>query len=122
MAFDEGLAERIRDVFQGRLDVAEKKMFGGLCFMVQDHMCCGIVEDRLMLRVGPEQYESCLAEPHAHEMDFTGKPLKGMIYVDGAGIEQDSELKDWISKGLAFVESLPPKKPKKKKSAKKKRR
>ncbi len=117
MAFDEGLAERIRGVFQGRLDVAEKKMFGGLCFMVQDHMCCGIVEDRMMLRVGPEQYEACLSETHAHVMDFTGKPLKGMIYVDAAGIEQDGDLRGWISRALAFVESLPPKKPKKKKNS-----
>ena len=75
MSFDEGLAERIREQLQDRSDVEEKKMFGGLCFMVSNHMCCGIVKDTLMARVGPDNYEGCLAEKHASEMDFTGKAM-----------------------------------------------
>ena len=72
MSFDEGLAERIREHFLDNLNVEEKKMFGGLCFMVSDHMCCGIVQDTLMARVGPVNYESCLQRKYAKEMDFVG--------------------------------------------------
>lgn len=111
MAYDEGLAERIRECFQDRCDVVEKKMFGGLCFMVSNHMCCGIVGETLMARVGPINYEDCLAEEYVSEMDFTGKSMKGMIYVSAEGVEEDSELKRWVSICTDFVESLPPKAP-----------
>ncbi len=84
-------------------------MFGGLTFMVSGHMCCGIVGDELMVRVGPEAYEDALRQPHAREMDFTGKALKGMVYVGVEGVEQDDDLADWIGRGLAFVQTLPPK-------------
>ena len=107
MAFDEGLAERIREVFQNRSDVVEKKMFGGLCFMVSGNMCCGIVKDTLMTRVGPEQYEACLKKTHASEMNFTGRPMKGMIYVSPEGVESDKELQWWINACLKFVNTLP---------------
>ena len=110
MAYDEGLAERIREHFQGRNNVEEKKMFGGLCFMVSNHMCCGIVKDTLMARVGPDNYENCLAAKHAGEMDFTGKAMKGMVYVSPKGIESDTDLANWIDRCLTFVESLPAKK------------
>ncbi len=113
MSYDEGLAERIRDYFQQRGDVEEKKMFGGLCFMVSNHMCCGIVKDSLMLRVGRDNYEACLAMKHASEMDFTGKAMKGMVYVAPEGFESDQDLVEWLCRGTAFVESLPAKKPKK---------
>ncbi len=109
MAYDEGLAERIRDVLNDVPDVAEKKMFGGLCFMVSGHMCCGIVGDVLMARVGPEQYGPCLSLPHVREMDFTGTPLKGMVYVDSEGIAEDVDLDKWVSRCLDFVKTLPPK-------------
>ncbi len=112
MSYDEGLAERIRDYFQNRRDVEEKKMFGGLCFMVSNQMCCGIVKETLMLRVGPDNYENCLATKHASEMDFTGKAMKGMIYVAPEGFDSDAKLKNWINICTGFVESLPPKKPK----------
>ena len=112
MAFDEGLAERIRDHFHSRKDVEEKKMFGGLCFMVSNHMCCGIVKDMLMARVGPDNYEKCLAKKYASEMDFTGKAMKGMIYVSPEGLESDSDLASWLNICIDFVESLPPKKAK----------
>jgi len=112
MSYDEGLAERIRDVLQDRTDVEEKKMFGGLCFMVSNHMCCGIVNETLMARVGPDQYEKCLARKHASEMDFTGRAMKGMVYVSPGGIKSDSSLARWIKYCTIFVESLPPKKSK----------
>jgi TfoX/Sxy family transcriptional regulator of competence genes len=109
MAFDEGLAERIRELFQNRTDVEEKKMFGGLCFMVSKHMCCGIVNDTLMARVGPDHYKDLLARDFVEEMDFTGKALKGFVYVAPDGIESDDELSEWVEFCLRFVESLPPK-------------
>ena len=112
MSYDEGLAERIREQFQDRNDVEEKKMFGGLCFMISNHMCCGIVKDTLMLRVGPDNYETCLARKHASEMDFTGRTMKGMVYIAPEGFDSDKDLDEWLNTGTFFVESLPPKKPK----------
>lgn len=112
MAYDEGLAERLREIFQDRPDVEIKKMFGGLCFMVSNHMCCGIVGETLMARVGPGAYQGCLAKPHASEMDFTGRALKGMVYVAPEGIELDSDLQAWVLVCETFVTSLPPKQPK----------
>lgn len=109
MAYDEGLAERIREYFRDRDDVEEKKMFGGICFMVDGHMCCGIVRDMLMARVGPDNYEACLDKEHAREMDFTGKPMAGMIYVEPEGLTSDSDLEQWIESCLTFALSLPPK-------------
>lgn len=109
MAFDEGLAERIREELQDRNDVIEKRMFGGLCYMVSGNMCCGIVKDTLMTRVGPEQYDACLKKKHASEMNFTGRPMKGMIYVSPEGVESDKELRWWINTCLKFVNTLPAK-------------
>lgn len=109
MAYDEGLAQRIREYLRDREDVEEKKMFGGLCFMVGEHMCCGIVNNTLMARVGPENYDSLLSREHASEMNFTGRPMKGMIFVDPDGIQSDSDLAEWIVVCTEFVESLPPK-------------
>ena len=111
MAYDEGLAQRLREVFAERSDVEEKKMFGGLCFMASRHMCCGIMGDTLMARVGPDNYETCLAGEHASQMDFTGRAMKGMVYVAPAGIESDSELARWVGLCTDFVATLPPKKP-----------
>ena len=108
MAYDLGLAQRIEEHFQGRHDVEIKKMFGGLCFMVSKHMCCGIVGDTLMARVGPDRYEECLSRHHAKQMDFTGKAMKGMIYVSPEGLDSDEELSDWLDMCDSFVRSLPP--------------
>lgn len=110
MAYDEGLAERLHDHFKNRLDVNVKKMFGGLCFMVADHMCCGIVNDTLMARVGPENYESCLKKKHVSEMDFTGRPLRGFVYVAPEGFEDDEDLRYWLDLCESFINTLPPKK------------
>ena len=109
MAYDEGLAQRLQDHFGDRSDVEAKKMFGGLCFMVKGHMCCGIVRDTLMLRVGPEQYENCLKKPHAREMDFTGRAMKGMVYVSPEGIESDETLGEWVRIAESIVAALPDK-------------
>ncbi len=80
----------------------EKKMMGGLCFMVNNKMCCGIVKEKLMARVGPEFYEDALKKPHCSEMNFTGRPLKGFVYVEPEGIDQKKELSYWIEKCLEF--------------------
>lgn len=109
MAFDEGLAERVRSIFDSEVKVVEKKMFGGLCFMVNGHMCCGLTKDDLMIRVGKPNYEKCLKQKHARPMDFTGKPMTGMIYVSQSGLSGDKALKDWVQVGLDFINTLPPK-------------
>lgn len=109
MAYDEGVAERIREVFDDRPDVIEKKIFGGIAFMHSGNMCCGIVDDMLMARVGPDAYEEALKRPHTREMDFTGKSLKGFVYVEAAGFSEDDELRDWLALCESFTGSLPPK-------------
>jgi TfoX/Sxy family transcriptional regulator of competence genes len=109
MAYDEGVAERIREVFAGHDDVIEKKMFGGIAFMQCGNMCCGVVDDVLMARVGPDAYESALTRPGAREMDFTGRSMKGFVYVDPAGFAEDNQLQDWIILCETFTASLPAK-------------
>lgn len=104
MAYDKALADRVREVVQGR-DVRELKMFGGLTFMVAGKMACGVVGDALMVRVGPDAYEDALARPHARPMDFTGRPMKGLVYVDPPGIAAKRDLEVWVGRGVAFAES-----------------
>ena len=109
MSYDEGLAERIREALCARTDVSERRMFGGLAFLVRGHMCVGIVKENLMVRVGPDAYERLVREPHAHVMDFTGRPMKGLLYVSPEGIESDADLERWIARGISFAGSLPAK-------------
>lgn len=109
MAYDEKLANRIREVVKDQTAITEKKMFGGLAFLLGGHMCCGVVGDELMVRVGAEAYEACLAEPGVREMDFTGRPMKGMIYVSAEGIDSKKRLAYWVRKGIEHAKSLPPK-------------
>ena len=109
MAYDEGVAERIRGVFEGRDDVVEKKMFGGIAFMHRGNMCCGIVGDVLMARVGPDAYTAALQRPAAREMDFTGRSMKGFVYVDPEGFAEDGQLQEWIDLCETFTRSLPAK-------------
>lgn len=108
MAYSEPLAALIRGALASA-DFTEKKMFGGLCFMVQGHMCCGVAKDELMVRVGPDAYDKALARKHARHMDFTGRPLKGMIYVGTEGCKTARQVKSWTDAGLVFVQSLPAK-------------
>ena len=111
MAYNENLADRMREVLATRNELTEKKMFGGLSFMLEGNMCCGIVKEDLVVRVGPDSYETALATPHARPMDFTGRPLKGMVYVGPEGYRTDEELKYWLDQALSFALSLPPKAP-----------
>jgi TfoX/Sxy family transcriptional regulator of competence genes len=107
MAYDEAVARRVGKVLGRHGKIAEKKMFGGMAFMLRGHMCCGVLGDKLMVRVGPENYEEALAQPHVRKMDFTGRPLKGFLYVEPAGFSSDRDLKAWISKAKNYVLSLP---------------
>ncbi|HSK96785.1 MAG TPA: TfoX/Sxy family protein, partial [Euzebyales bacterium] len=93
MAYDEALAERVRELLAERTDVSERRMFGGLAFMVGGHMACGITGDDLMVRVGRDAYDEALDLPHTREMDFTGRPLTGIVYVDAAGTADDAALR-----------------------------
>ena len=109
MAYAENDGQRVRNALGDREDVVEKKMFGGLCFMVRGHMAVGLTAAELMVRVGPDAWEDALAEEHAREMDFTGKSLKGFVYVDPAGWSAKKDLEKWVRRGVEFVETLPEK-------------
>ncbi|MDT8445928.1 MAG: TfoX/Sxy family protein [bacterium] len=109
MAYDEGLAERIESALAQIELLSHKKMFGGLCFLVGGNMLAGVIGERLMLRVGPELYEPALSKLHAGPMDFTGKAMKGLVYVEPEGFESEEDLKDWLALALGFVATLPPK-------------
>ena len=106
MSYDEALAVRIRRCLESRTDVIEKKMFGGLCFMVGGTMCCGLTKTDFMVRVGPERYDEALAQPHARPMDFTGRPLKGMVYVHPDGLRTDAALARWVRRALSFASEV----------------
>ena len=108
MPYDERLAARIRERMEGRSDVAERKMFGGLAFLVSGHMCCGVIGSDLVVRVGPDAHERLVREPHARPMDFTGRPSKGMVYVSPTGLRTTRSLSRWVDRGLRFVRALPP--------------
>jgi hypothetical protein len=112
MAFDAGLAQRIRDCLHGRPGITERKMFGGMAFMSKGHMFVGVTGEVLMARIGPDAYEHGLSKPHVREMDFTGKPMKGYVYVDAPALESDTDLCHWVETCLRFVSALPPKKTK----------
>src|SRR5258708_2235463 len=108
MPFDERLAQRVRDILAEEC-LKEKRMFGGLAFMVNGHMCCGIVGEDLVVRRGPDGYHGALSQPHARPMDFTRRPMRGFVYVGPRGYHSTPMLKSWIQRGLRFVLSLPPK-------------
>jgi len=109
MAYDETVAERVRQVFKRRRGVTERKMFGGIAFMLNGNMCCGVVGERLMLRLGDELAAVALEEPHTHVMDFTGRPMRSMIYVELPGFRTDGDLSQWIDRAAGFVKTLPAK-------------
>jgi hypothetical protein len=110
MAYDEALADRVREVLGQTRGVTEREMFGGVAFMVAGNMCCGVTGSDLMVRVGPDLHHDALVRPHTREMDFTGVPSKGMVYVSPEGLADDAELDLWVRLGLAYATSLPPKK------------
>jgi TfoX/Sxy family transcriptional regulator of competence genes len=108
VAFDERLAERVSAVLLDVPDVREQKMFGGIAFMVGGHMACGVVGDELMLRLGEQGADAALEEPHVRPMDFTGRPMSTMVFVEPGGIETDAALAGWVARSVAYVETLPP--------------
>jgi TfoX/Sxy family transcriptional regulator of competence genes len=104
MAYDEGLAQRIRELLEDDPRIREKKMFGGVAFLANGHMAAGIIRDELMVRVGPDGYERAIAQPHARAMDFTGRPMRGFVQVAPAGFEDDADLSAWLARGVAYAE------------------
>jgi TfoX/Sxy family transcriptional regulator of competence genes len=104
--FDEGLAQRIREHVEEAPGVSEKRMFGGLAFLVNGNMAVGVVKSELMVRVGPDEHAAALREPHARPMDFTGRPMKGFVFVAEAGVEDDDALARWVRRGVLFAASL----------------
>jgi len=109
MAFDEGLAERIRSILDERQGLEEKKMFGGIGFLLRGNMACGVNKDELIVRVGTEKYEDMLSRSHVKVFDMTGRPMKGWVVVNPPGFEDDSDLAFWVGEGVEFALSLPPK-------------
>lgn len=103
MAYDELLTDRIRRVLaEKKANVEERKMFGGMCFMVNDKMCAGVVKDTLMARIGEDAYPKAITKPGCNEMDFTGRPMKGYVFVDSEGVDLDSDLEYWLQLCLDF--------------------
>jgi TfoX/Sxy family transcriptional regulator of competence genes len=109
MAYDEGLAQRIREVLDDQTGLVEKKMFGGVGFMLHGNMACGINGDELIVRVGPDNYDANVTRPNARPFDMTGRPMKGWVMVAAEGYESDEALRDWVAQGVDFALSLPPK-------------
>ena len=107
MAYDIDLADRLREILAGEPEVVEKRMFGGLSFMVDGQLCCGVLKDELVVRVGSDGFAEAVAEPHARPMDFTGKPAKNMVYVDAEGTASDEALAAWVEAGADYAASLP---------------
>ncbi len=103
MAYDEVLAERIRAVLRDRDDVEERKMFGGIAFMVAGRMAVGVTHDDLMVRVGPDAHDVALSRPHTRPMDFTGRPTRGMVYVLPEGTSDGSDLRAWVDQAVAVA-------------------
>jgi TfoX/Sxy family transcriptional regulator of competence genes len=106
MAYDEVLAERLRDVLADRKGITEKRMFGGLAFLLDGKMFCGVNANDLMVRVGPDGDGAALAEPHVRPMDFTGRPLKGFVYVSSDGLATEAALRRWVETSTRFVSTV----------------
>ena len=109
MAYDENLAERVRTLFAGRTGAREQKMFGGLCFMLNGNMACGVSGSELVVRVGKENLDEALALPHSRPFDMTGRPMRGFVYVAADGLASDLGLEEWAQRGVSYAQSLPPK-------------
>lgn len=103
MAYDAGLADRIRSVLERTAKFEEKKMFGGVAFMVNARMCCGVIKTNLVLKLGAEGAEAALRKKHTRPMDFTGKPMKALIYVEPPGVDKDEALDEWIRMAVGFA-------------------
>jgi TfoX/Sxy family transcriptional regulator of competence genes len=106
MAYDTKLADRIRRVAAGNGGISEKKMFGGVAFLLDGKMFCGVANDDLMVRVGPERHEDALRRPHVRPMDFTGRPMKGYVFVGPEGCRTQRQVARWAEKSMTFVKTL----------------
>ena len=109
MAFDETLADRIRRRLARRKNIEEKKMFGGIGFLLNGNLLVGVRKDSLLVRLVPEQSDEALKEAHVRAFDITGRPMKGWLLVEPEGVEEDDQLKDWIERATRFVRTLPAK-------------
>ena len=109
MAFNEALAERIRQALARRKNIEAKKLFGGVGFLLHGNMLVGVWKDALIVRLGPEEGEAALREPHVREFDITGRSMKGWVLVGPEGVENVEQLTDWIERALKFVKTLPAK-------------
>ena len=107
MAYSESVALRVRQVLGRRHDIVDKKMFGGVGFLLNGNMCVGIWKNSLIVRIDPESYEDALKEECVRKFDITGRPMKGWILVEPDGIESDDQLRKWIEQSLDFVVTLP---------------
>ena len=110
MAYDEDLADRVREVVPVDAEVTERKMFGGLAFLLDGHMFVGIVGSELMVRLGPEAAQRALELDHVREMDFTGRPMKNMVFVRPAGL-RGTALEEWVTAAADYARTLAPKQP-----------
>jgi TfoX/Sxy family transcriptional regulator of competence genes len=107
MSYDKALAARVRKQLDGVGRIEEKPMFGGLTFMLDGKMCCGVQTGRLMVRIPPERHAEFLAKPGAKPMDFTGRPMKGFLFVDAASLRTPAALSGWLREAVAHVKSAP---------------
>jgi TfoX/Sxy family transcriptional regulator of competence genes len=112
MSYSDALAGRVRILLADRDDVVEKRMFGGTAFLLNGNLCVGVIKDDLIVRVGPDAHAELVVRPHAREMDFSGRPMAGWLYVAPPGVETDADLRRWVDQGLVFAGSLPAKQPK----------
>jgi TfoX/Sxy family transcriptional regulator of competence genes len=109
MAYDQDLAQRIKKTLAPLPGLEEKKMFGGVCFLIRGNMACGVHGSDLIVRVGLERYPEALRKPHVKLFDITGRPMKGWIMVASGGVTSESDLKGWVEQGVEFTATLPPK-------------
>lgn len=109
MPYSKSLAARVRHVLAGRGDIVEKRMFGGVAFLLHGNMLVGVWNDSLIVRLGPEEGESALSEPDVRPFDITGRPMKGWVMVEPDGLDTDAQLRDWIERAAIFVGTLPAK-------------
>jgi TfoX/Sxy family transcriptional regulator of competence genes len=108
MAYDLKLADRIRSQLDG-LPFVEKKMFGGVGFLLSGNMACGVNKNNLIVRIDPEKQTAFLKKPHAKPFDLTGKPMKGWLVIEADGVKTDRQLSAWVKEGVEFAAALPPK-------------
>jgi hypothetical protein len=109
LAYDEFLADRIRQRLADQRGLTEKEMFGGLGFMLNGNICCGVIGDEMIARLGPEGAEAAFSDSHTRPFDFTGRPMKGWIYIEAVGVDEDDALDRWVTRAIEFTTTLPKK-------------